>query len=633
MERYEYQPLDTAKGEIRLVRILPPTISLSAGNENPLEKPGTSDPNVPVCCTISHGPHDDCPSYESLSYSWGNPNDTRAIDLNGKRVWVTKNLESALRELQRTIKQPRYFWIDALCINQNDSAEKSFQVRKMGNIFSNALNVVIWLGSEETDSRIAFNAIRRLSNPKLWREYRAYMRTVKKTKQSTPDDSHTEEQPKASVEAEQELLARIDSALDSDGHGVNIKAIKGLINRSPWFERVWVLQEVAMSKNAIVICGSEVIRWRDIDRAHRLLYVLRRHRLDHQDIETLKFIENRLWLLCTVWFDLNHYQQRKPLDYLLRNVSRMKATDPRDLVYALLNLASDAEQLDIVADYSITVSEVYVNTATALIKQRGLELLSQRLSTEGSQRLPLPSWVPDWSLRIEIGWRLRNLGETQRLPVPVSPLDGISSLNILTLSGSTFDTLSQVGEMLPGDINQNTSHIEKLSIVSSWLKDFTVLLPNGTKLVRPYEAPNAISNALWLTPVGGCNYGYDWKYKPALEADSHDYLLLTSHETNIDNQNRHISGTLPPSSRYLHSIISIARGRRMFVTSRGYIGLGPPNAVPGDRISIFSGDIVPFIIRQKPSGRFRLIGEAYVHGMPPIRDTSREMGDRKLEID
>ena len=83
--------------------------------------------------------------YEALSYTWGDQKTLRPISIYGQKrrvVYVTQNLEAALRHL-RPIKEPRLLWIDALCINQADVNERSFQVMRMGGIFSRAKNVSI----------------------------------------------------------------------------------------------------------------------------------------------------------------------------------------------------------------------------------------------------------------------------------------------------------------------------------------------------------------------------------------------------------------------------------------------------------------------------------------------------------
>ena len=101
----------------------------------------------------------------ALSYVWGDSKVTRDILVNGVRLAVTENLESALREIRRVtvpgygraesnvnIASP-FYWIDAICINQNDTAERSHQVSLMQMIYSRAHTVFSWLGPPD-DQRI-----------------------------------------------------------------------------------------------------------------------------------------------------------------------------------------------------------------------------------------------------------------------------------------------------------------------------------------------------------------------------------------------------------------------------------------------------------------------------------------------
>jgi predicted AAA+ superfamily ATPase len=71
--------------------------------------------------------------------------------VDGKRFDVSANLAQALRCL-RLEDSPRVIWIDAICIDKSDDAEKSAQVARMGDICRNAADVLIFLGSEEHDS-------------------------------------------------------------------------------------------------------------------------------------------------------------------------------------------------------------------------------------------------------------------------------------------------------------------------------------------------------------------------------------------------------------------------------------------------------------------------------------------------
>lgn len=55
--------------------------------------------------------------------------------------------------------------------------------------------------------------------------------------------------------------------------------------------------------------------------------------------------------------------------------------------------------------------------------------------------------------------------------------------------------------------------------------------------------------------------------------------------------------------------------RRMFRTSEHYLGMGPLSSQEGDELWILRGANVPFILRRLDDGSYRVIGEAYVHGI------------------
>lgn len=103
----------------------------------------------PIECTLEHrclGSNK--AHFDALSYVWGNPAVTGEITCNNRRRNVGKNLYDALERL-RLPDDERVLWIDALCINQADNQEKTQQVRLMGEIYSKAQRVLIWLGNNE----------------------------------------------------------------------------------------------------------------------------------------------------------------------------------------------------------------------------------------------------------------------------------------------------------------------------------------------------------------------------------------------------------------------------------------------------------------------------------------------------
>lgn len=105
-------------------------------------QPGLGEDIIHIgLCTY---PLDCAPSYVALSYTWGDPKHTSAILCHGQTLFVTRNLKEALWQLRESHdifarracagserKKSLYFWIDAVCINQNDDDEKSHQVKLM----------------------------------------------------------------------------------------------------------------------------------------------------------------------------------------------------------------------------------------------------------------------------------------------------------------------------------------------------------------------------------------------------------------------------------------------------------------------------------------------------------------------
>ncbi|KAF5543670.1 het-domain-containing protein [Fusarium phyllophilum] len=94
--------------------------------------------------------HDQLP-FNALSYVWGDPKNTEIIRVNGHEHPVTISLASALRCVPQHLSQSKHaagqkLWVDAICINQADDAEKSHQVAKMGEIYSQSGLVLCWLG-------------------------------------------------------------------------------------------------------------------------------------------------------------------------------------------------------------------------------------------------------------------------------------------------------------------------------------------------------------------------------------------------------------------------------------------------------------------------------------------------------
>jgi hypothetical protein len=156
-----------------------------------------------------------------------------------------------------------------------------------------------------------------------------------------------------------------------------------------------VIQEVARSKTAIVICGSRVVSWYCLTR-----WPMRQAALQRSDVlesDVLPGVLN-----YTSGFASS--TGTEALLRMLRETRASSATDPRDKVFALLGLLSDEERhiYERLVDYSVPVDHIYVRTALSIIQEsKSLRVLSAvqppLFPMEPSALDDLPSWVPNWS--------------------------------------------------------------------------------------------------------------------------------------------------------------------------------------------------------------------------------------------
>jgi len=155
----------------------------------------------------------------------------------------------------------------------------------------------------------------------------------------------------------------------------------------PWFERVWVLQEVAFSRSAYAICGDMCVPWglftaHHMWKAHAIKFMRATH---FRSPAVLSYASESSF-------------PRTPLLQQL-NYSRLcKASDPRDKVIALLGMTNPSDGWNRLIDYSMTTEQIYTSLARRLVEQdRSLRVLS---GAHGSspEHASLPTWVPDWSV-------------------------------------------------------------------------------------------------------------------------------------------------------------------------------------------------------------------------------------------
>lgn len=297
MEAFRYDSLDLSRPTLRLVRLL---------------KGAADDPR----CEIFHASFDkrqDAISYEALSYTWGSENKTDSIWINGKSMRVTNNLAQVLRYLTFEDRD-RILWVDALCINQKDNNEKSHQVRQMGHIYQEAESVIFWLGPATYETNVVVDSLHELQ--------------VMSKNFVCTDRSQNDPVWNTLWEKVIQLQKRKHDNLDR----VLSRGLRELTTR-PWFDRVWILQEVANAQSAFVHCGTRAVSARFFAMAPNFL-----------EIELTSQCRAVLAIMPGQSRKESWWSSNRTLHSLLSHFSRSQSQCPQDLVYALLNISSDAQQ-------------------------------------------------------------------------------------------------------------------------------------------------------------------------------------------------------------------------------------------------------------------------------------------------
>ncbi|KZL79564.1 hypothetical protein CI238_07232 [Colletotrichum incanum] len=331
-----YQPLDPAKSEIRVLEY----VSFSG------------QPSLKLSVVSLNGN----PPFTALSYVWEDASVTKPIILNGQEFQATKNL----------------IWIDALCINQQDVAERNQQVQLIRQISSTAELVFSWLGPEDEDIGLAFDTVNLVDQ--------AIDRVVGRRHINAVEPYHLI----SWMEGWPQLIWP-DIGPANDWHSNRAwKSVSMLFKLSYWW-RVWVVQEVVLAKSFVLLSGQYSLAWTSLCS---LCGWFRRIQ------------ENRPELLNTDEWEQWGWQ-------VMSWSHTLSATNPKDNLYGLLGLTN----IPLIPDYSdgVSVSSVYVDyfnkwlsfckrtecgKELALLSMAGLHMT---MGNDHSTLIPdFPTWVPNY---------------------------------------------------------------------------------------------------------------------------------------------------------------------------------------------------------------------------------------------
>ena len=603
--RYQYRPLDASKHEVRLLSLDP-------------------SPNAkePITGTILHVSLDSLPgpqttprsafgatraaaySYTALSYAWGDPWAPGGADtlVAGGALRVTANLAAALRRLCGSEATPArsLWWVDALCINQADVAERNAQVALMRRIYASAARVQVWLGGDADGSGAAMGLVRNLAEPAAaWtrasRDRACVHRGRREAEQSRV--------PCGLVSARV-----VGPCVGASGGGAGKSAqlpVRGgdLHARGADGRRDLAARELAAPE-----AGVEAERHGPRAEAGP---------------DELRSASRRVQGAAAKSGRGSHYID---LCTLLLHSRACKATDLHDKVFGVLGLA-DPRVYRLTVNYGLPVQDVYRLAATAIItKTNTLNILSAAQNVDKLHSLP--SWAPNlsdpWKAQpfpastTGFGFAISHSLASKPAQYHLSRSD-----KVLTVKGRVYGRIARLGAPAAKGTYSNAELAQILAACTEFARSV---------LATKQQAPGA--GGLFGAPAT-FSFGVDSGDFATPEERCVARLLLVPLKSQTTAKGVFGFGQGPPEAdpAYARSLLApeawtetrignlaLREGMRRYGAGRtvghcddgahGGVGLFPDEAREGDVVVYLYGAVYPYVLRKMMTVGYLLVGDA-----------------------
>jgi hypothetical protein len=571
------------------------------------------------------------PPYEAVSYTWANEEGdcslSSQIRCDDARLWVTKNCELALRYLRETDSELT-LWVDAICINQKDVDERGHQVGIMRDVYSKAVQVLIWLGEESKDRGAALShpgdsissssseiasgppssadsSCREISGHEERRD--DYGETISVSEifldylekmGADVDKILNIGQDPSSSSLYQELISQIYEGRRANASGPGSELWRGftdIVNRR-WWTRVWVVQEVVAAKSAFLICSKKCTNY------HYFLHWYRLVKEDHSQKAT--GVWNSFGLahhhLIAVHSALEANESSEQLEaffQVAQGARNLIASNPRDNVFGVLGLSDKFKTLVPSPDYNKPTIEIFTDVAKAFLTlTKSLSVLEH--ATSNTPVIGHPSWVPYWPNHPVIRFPLFTpycVSKTSKAIFTIS-----SDSRELRAKGKIFDRVEEI----------QLADLGAYSRASSlWKRNegYRRSCDTGFSLTK-YPTEESVEEALGRSLCWDTDYESSYPAPDELVDSFREwYRVLTSFNTS-----KAIEEELNSQENSFLNILN--KSSPLCVTASGYLAAVPCTIEVGDCIAILAGGRLPFVLR--PTGdHYCLIGPCYVHGI------------------
>jgi hypothetical protein len=574
-------------------------------------------PASPLCTILKHVSLDDKPCFHAISHDWGDPIPTHDIIINGQKACITEKADQGLRG-GYWARDCDGIWLDSVCIDQTNLAERGEQVQLMKEIYSAANKVWIWLGVNE---RLAVGFLPRLLSAMLGPGLEnldigeRMSTTIKRT-------STTQQSP------EWKSLQRLFC--------------------SPWFERIWIVQEVVLASEAWVIAGEKTCSWRLLALVViNILHLKINALMPGGDVFSTKSLQSILEI------QMVKNEAEKDLGDLMTLFRGWKASDQRDKIYGILGLASDRSV--IVPDYTLSLQEAWTSVYRTLLLQN-VDLRILYYAGIGLRRniRELPSWVPDLSTDRTtyplVPFSMHAEGKGYDASKNTEPSIKFNEQGDMVLLGVDVDEVRFLAAqlILPLDMVDIIDY-EKLTVdtLADMLVKPTLWIEETLSFVTeklPLVDSKFDTETFWRTLIGNMSNEkgpapqcYGEYYMSYRMAQTKARYLIWSERSNVPTMNleeglkmRAEYGITTKSLKKSHlfelEMFNNVVRRKVCVTKNGSLAIVPELTMPTDQICIIAGSKVPWVTRsfrhqsQGKEGKFTkdhisFVGECYTQGL------------------
>lgn len=463
----------------------------------------------------------------------------------------------------------------------------------------------------------------------------------------------------------------------SNAH-VDYVPIAQQIFRSPWFRRLWTLQEVslAQAKRVAMICDGEEISWRRVLRAaaggypldgligsemqsavaaHSFLCLLtqwERSRV-RQRIRLLLFGDTfrdaSLDPVQSSFFNFNSvnkldirlfYKAFQNVNVVLNLTRRKQCCDPKDKVFGVLGILRELGVSLPPPEYQKSLETIYNEAASDVINHDGnLDILRTVSSPRRAQSLP--SWVPDW----RTGWGMAP-SFLDFLSPPFEPSivrrgKFVTKGGTLFTKGTVRDRIRECAWPLMIDEHDPEELIQRdlwaaiaksnavYKVFQHWFSYSQHLLtyPTGDSTQNAFERTIRQKTQSQYMPIGADKRWFDIVAFDAAQTESN---CAKPRINAAEMANDFAYGRLQPLStmkepeinkasdreaqEFQRTIFDHLCGKRFFTTEAGYMGVAEFSIQPNDVIALLLGQDLPVVLRRRDDS-FQFIAIAYVDGL------------------